>query len=148
MKKKIFTVAVFFLLATVTALAYSWTVRIDESYDYLSKDLYERAHQLQERYPDIVRVVEYGRSLDNKPLFAVQMSKDVQTYMESEEVNTERTHYYIDGGNHARETVNPPMVLRMVEDYARDYYENGFISEFSLSSILQESVLHLSLIHI
>ena len=142
MKKKLFIVAVFFLLATVTALAYSWTVRIDESYDYLSKDLYERAHQLQERYPDIVRVVEYGRSLDNKPLFAVQMSKDVQTYMESEEVNTERTHYYIDGGNHARETVNPPMVLRMVEDYARDYYENGFISEFSLSSILQESVLH------
>ncbi|NBG88863.1 cell wall-binding repeat-containing protein [Isachenkonia alkalipeptolytica] len=142
MKKGIVTVAVLFLLSTVAVFGYTWSVRVDESYDYLSKDLHRRALQLEERYPEIVRVVEYGRSLDDKPLFAVQMTENIGEYMEKEEANTERTHYYIDGGNHARETVNPPLVLRMVEDYARDYYNISNISGFDLESILQDSVFH------
>ncbi len=141
MKKVIGLIIIMFFMIT-GVYAQSPIVGIEEGYDYLSRDIYQKALDLEAAYPEIIEVVEFGRSFDNKPLFALRMTRNVADYMGSEEANTERTHYYIDGGNHSRETVNPPIVLRMVEDYARDYYNNGYIKEFNLQQILNDSVLH------
>ena len=130
------------LLMVVTVYASANIVGVEEGYDYLSEDLFEKIHELEDRYPDLLQVVEYGRSVDNRPLYAIRMTEDVKSFMDHPAHHLNRTHYYIDGGNHSRETVNPPLVLRMVEDYARDYYGEENISGFDLKKILEESVLH------
>ena len=130
------------MTAFTVIYASSRIVGVDEGYDYLSEDIFERIHALENRYPEIIRVIEYGRSVDDRPLYAIQMTKNAQDFMEDPEYGILRTHYYIDGGNHSRETVNPPLVLRMVEDYARDYYGEENISGFDVKKILEESVLH------
>ena len=135
-------VVIIILLSVTTVYASSRIVGVEEGYDYLAEDIFERIFTLEERYPEIIEVIEYGRSVDDRPLYAIRMSADVNDFMEDPDHHIQRTHYYIDGGNHSRETVNPPLVLRMVEDYARDYYGEESITGFDLKKILNESVLH------
>ena len=130
------------LLSLTTIYASSYMVGIDEGYDYLAEDIFKRIHELEDKYPEIIQVVEYGRSIDNRPLYAIRMTAGVKDFMKDPEHNIKRTHYYIDGGNHSRETVNPSIVLRMVEEYARDYYGVENIKGFDLKKVLDGSVLH------
>jgi len=135
-------IGIIIVLSAVTVYASSFIVGVEEGFDYLAEDIFERIHELEETYPDIIRVVEYGRSIDDRPLYAIQMTTNVNEYMRDPNHNINRTHYYIDGGNHSRETVNPPLVLRMVEEYAMAYYGDGIVKGFNLKKILDESVLH------
>jgi len=130
------------LFSLVVVYASSYIVGVEEGYDYLAEDIFERIHELEEKYPEIIEVVEYGRSIDDRPLYAIRMTAGVEEFMKDPEHNIKRTHYYIDGGNHSRETVNPSLVLRMVEEYARDFYGEENIKGFDLEKILKDSVLH------
>lgn len=109
---------------------------------WLSANYQEMALQLQETYPDLIYLEEIGASRDGKPLYVLVMTSSVQQARTRDDFTTFRMHYYVDAGTHARETANPAIVLRQIEDFALDYYDDTHIPSYNVRGILMKSVIH------
>ena len=114
----------------------------DKGAMYSSSDYYSIAQTLASTYPELLHLEVIGYSHDNKPIFALLMTANVEEAMSRDDLNLYRQHYYVEAGTHGRETVNPPLLLKAIEDYAKDYYDDGYISEFNLSAELSQAVIH------
>jgi len=117
-------------------------LRLQEGTGYSSKDYSEIARGLSSRYPEILTYKTIGYSRDGKEIYSIVMSENVKTVMNRDDFNTFRMHYLIDAGVHGRETVNPAIVLKQIEDYAADYYKDSHIEDFNLRDVLSKSVFH------
>ena len=83
-----------------------------------------------------------GQSYDGKPIYVVIMTENTKETLKRDDLNVYRMHYLIEAGTHARETVNPAIVLKIIEDYAIDYYNDGHIKEFNVKDELSIAVIH------
>jgi len=117
-------------------------VNISQGESYSSNDLYQIALSLEAKYPEIIHVEVIGKSVDQKPLYSVIMTKDVDAMRQKDDFNVCRQHYFVEAGTHARETVNPVILMKQIEDYAIDYYQDEYIPEFHLSQELEDIVIH------
>ncbi len=117
-------------------------VNLESGTSYLSSDYSLLAQTLEDRYPELLSVQTIGYSHDGKEIFSVIMTSDVNESMNLEDFNVFRMHYYIEAGVHGRETVNPAILLKQIEDYATDYYKESHIQEFNVKKILETSVFH------
>ena len=116
-------------------------VDLNSAYSYLSDDYYTKAIQLVEKYPDILYLEVLGQSYDGKPIYVVIMTENTKETLKRDDLNVYRMHYLIEAGTHARETVNPAIVLKIIEDYAIDYYNDGHIKEFNVKDELSIAVI-------
>ncbi len=117
-------------------------VNLSQGEFYSSTDIYQMALKLESNYPNIIHIEVIGQSVDQKPLFAVLMTKDVDDVRRRDDFNVYRQHYLVEAGTHSRETVNPFIVMKQIEDYAMDYYQDEHIPEFHLSEELEDVVIH------
>ncbi len=115
-------------------------VLFDELHTFSSDRLYEKALKLVSTYPYLLSLEVIGYSEDLKPIYVIKMTKDIYNYEDVDYVK--KTHILIDGGVHARETFNPAAVLKMVEDYVIDYYDDDFLPNYNVRDLLKTSVLH------
>ena len=109
---------------------------------YSSAEYYGIAQRLAEAYPELLRLEVIGYSHDGKPIFVLVMTANVEEAMARDDFNVYRQHYYVDAGTHGRETVNTPLLLKAIEDYAEDYYDDSHIAAFDLNAELRRSVIH------
>lgn len=117
-------------------------VDINKGAGYSSSDYYEMAQKLVEKYPNILLLEVLGKSVDNKPIYAIIMTENVAGSVKRDDFNVFRMHYFVEAGMHARETVNPAIVLKMIEDYAIDYVNDKHIAGFNVKQELTSSVIH------
>ena len=109
---------------------------------YSSSEYYAIAQTLVATYPEILHLEIIGYSRDSNPIYAMLMTANVKEAMARDDFNLFRQHYYVEAGTHGRETVNTPILIKAIEDYAKDYYSDGHISEFNLRSELGQAVIH------
>ncbi len=109
---------------------------------YSSHDYSNIAKELANRYPEIISYNTIGYSHDKKEIYSLVMTKNASEMVAKSDFNVARMHYYIEAGVHGRETVNPAILIKQIEDYATDYYKDSHIPNFNLQEILSKSVLH------
>jgi len=104
--------------------------------------IYEKAKLLEERYPGLIKVVVLGYSTDNRPIYSVVMTKDVSITLRVSEGYVDRMHFLVESGIHSRENPGPNILLKMIEQYAMDYYDDTVIPEYHMADILKDHAIH------
>ncbi len=117
-------------------------LRLQSGSQYSSEDYSKIARELAVRYPEIISYETIGYSHDGKEIYSLVMTEGIKDARTRDDYKTFRMHYLIEAGIHGRETVNPAILLKQVEDYAADYYRDSHIKDFSLRDILSKSVFH------
>ncbi len=115
---------------------------INHGASYSSDELYRTAMELTARYPEILTMEIIGRSIDLNPIYVLVLTADIVETMKREDINVYRKHYYVEAGTHAREIANPSIVIKQIEDFCKDYYNDTHIKGFNLSEILEGAVIH------
>ncbi|MBK5247485.1 MAG: S-layer homology domain-containing protein, partial [Peptostreptococcaceae bacterium] len=115
-------------------------MNFENGYQYSSYDLYAKSLALIERYPQILEMEILGYSTDKRPIYVIRMTNPINESSENSYVG--KMHIFVDAGVHARETYNPFLVLRIIEDYAKDYYNNAVIPSADINAMLQNNVIH------
>jgi hypothetical protein len=123
------------------AMSFVYGEVVELSENHTSEDLYQMAIQLAEQYPDIIKLEIIGYSNDERPIFVMQLTENVSE-IDTAETYVEKYHISIEGGIHSRENVAPVMLLKMVETYAMDYYDNSVISSINMEDELKHFVFH------
>lgn len=134
-------VFIFILVFSVNSYA-AVIVDINKGDTYTSKELYELSKKLVKTYPDILHMEIIGYSVDLKPIYVIVMTDNIKEEIKSHDFNVSRMHYYVEAGMHAREIANPVNVLKMIENYAMDYYNDNHIKGFSVKKELKDSAIH------
>ena len=116
------------------------TMVFEEDYDATSDELYEKALELVNRFRFLLDLEVIGYSLDQKPIYAIRMTYRIHEY--KEEDYAQKMHILVDAGIHSRETFNPVAVLKMIEDYVNDYFNDSYLPGYNVREILNENVLH------
>ncbi len=88
---------------------------------YLTLDeIYAAMRQLANQHPRLVQMFEIGRSVENRPIYALRLTKDPRRAR----VYRDRPQVVINALQHAREWITPPVALylayRMVAEYDTD----------------------------
>ena len=109
-------------------------------YYYTTNDLYQLSEKLVERYSDILQMNVIGKSADGKPIYVVRMTDNIKNYKEEDYVD--KMHLLVDAGLHSRETYNSFVVLKTIEDYAKDYYNNSTLTDIDVINLLENNVIH------
>lgn len=138
MKKIIILILIFIC----TSRVYAEDIFDLNSTEYLSNDLYLKALELENRYKDLIKVNEYGKSYDDKPLFAIILTANNKQTLANPEFKVIKQHYLVEAGTHAKESLNPLLVLNQVELYCKDYYNEETIKSFDMHIILDKAVIH------
>ncbi len=113
----------------------------EEAYLYTADMYYEKAQMLVERYPTLLRIEVLGQSLDGRPLFVVVLAKDIKT-ASKESLFIRRYQLLVESGTHARETLNPYLTIRTLEDYCMDVEDNSFLPEINVAGIIAKGTFH------
>ncbi|HAS72537.1 MAG TPA: hypothetical protein DCS67_00155 [Clostridiales bacterium UBA8960] len=139
-KTKLFIGLFFMVIMLNVSFASERTIIFEDAHGYRSSELYEKAVELVNRYKYLLELEVIGESEDLKPIYAIRMTANIYGYDALDYVN--KSHLLIDGGVHGRETFNPVAVLRMIEDYVLDYYNDDHLSGYNVRHLLQTSVMH------
>jgi hypothetical protein len=107
-----------------------------------AENLYQKILLLEEKYPKLIDVEVLGYSNDNRPIYVVLMTEDVSINKRVSEGYVEKMHYFVESGIHSRENPGPNIVLKMIEEYAKDYYDDSVVLDYELKSILHDNVIH------
>jgi len=138
----ILTLITFILTAGISYATPANVVDINKGESYSSHDYYNIAKTLVQRYPDILHLEIIGQSIDKKPIYSIIMTENVTDSINKDDFNVTRSHFLTEAGNHSRETVNPTIIIKLIEDYAKDYYNDSHIKEFNIKLELNKIALH------
>jgi len=116
-------------------------LELEKGSAYTYDELHEIAIKLSQAYPQILRYEYLGASFDKRSMFALIMTEN-EASLKSEGIYVKRMHYMVDAGLHGREDINPILVLKMIEDYAKAYTKNEKIQGMDLREVLGRSVFH------
>ena len=134
--------AILSLALSTQAYAADQIVDLTVAETFSSKDYQQMAMSLAKQYPEIIKYEEIGKSYDQKPIYAIVLTHNADVLYGTADFKVIRKHYLMEAGTHARETANPGVLLKMVEEYARDYYDDSVIEGYNLREILNTSALH------
>ncbi len=101
-------------------------INLNEIYPY--DKFITAAKELEYKYPNLIRYVTIGKSHDNRDIILLKLGVG-------------RQHMICCGGVHARENINPVVILKLIEYYA-DLYSNSKHQKISLKSKLKYTTKH------
>lgn len=136
----IFIVLICMISLPYIAFASEDVVTFEKGYTANSSDLYQMAKDLVNRYAFLLELEDLGVTQDGRPIYVIRMTYNIYKYDAYDYVD--KSHLLIDGGVHARETYNPVVVLKMIEDYVKDYYNDAYLPDKSVRELLKTSVIH------
>lgn len=132
-------VILIFILLNLS-IAYGEIVDLDELHTY--DMLYENAEELVDKYPKILKLVKLGQTSDDRLVFVMILSDSVHNSLRLKEGYVDKMHYFFEGGIHARENPGPILLLKTIELYCEDYYDDNKVPDFNVKKILKSHVLH------
>ncbi|MCK8060484.1 MULTISPECIES: M14 family zinc carboxypeptidase [unclassified Fusibacter] len=110
---------------------------------YDSSKINESILKLVSDYPEWASAEIIGYSLDGTPIYSLVLTADSTVYRNNPQAfHTTRKHYLFEAGTHAREVVNPIVLLKVAESYLIDIETTDYLPALSVKSLLRESVLH------
>lgn len=115
---------------------------VDLNNNYSYEELYNFALQLEARYPDIISLEVIGKSNDSRNIFVLVMGDDIINTLSIEDNYVNKMHFFSESGTHGRENVGPIVIMKTIETYAKDYYNDEIIKEYNVKELLENNVLH------
>lgn len=107
-----------------------------------AETIYEKVKLLEARYPEILEIVSLGESTGGRPIYAVVLTEDVILNLSVSEGYVEKMHFFVETGIHSRENPGPNIIIEMIEEYAKDYYDDSVIPEYNVRALLGDNVMH------
>lgn len=105
-------------------------IDINISRRYLHQEMVEDIKRLEEAYPCLIKTEVIGQSADNRDIYLVKLGKgDYKSLML--------------GGVHAREIAATPLLIKMINEYAKSYYTEGTIDGFNAKKLLDKVTLYI-----
>ncbi|RIW39088.1 hypothetical protein D3H55_01685 [Bacillus salacetis] len=92
------------------------------TYERLQSDL----NQLEELYPNLIKMEVIGKSVDGRNLYAVKLG-------------TGNTEIQINAAHHAREHMTANVIMEMIDEYAQAYYSTGFFAGYNVRDVLSKT---------
>lgn len=88
---------------------------------YTYNEILNQSLKLHNLYPRLISIIHIGKSNDNRDIFMIKLGKG-----EKGTLNI--------GGVHGRESVNPTVLLKIIEHYVHRYYSTGdtFLDNYAL----------------
>lgn len=118
-------------------------VAFEKTVSWDSKALYKTLFKLKEAYPNLIEIEKIGESIDHEPIYVVRMTDDISRYHANElYYKANKMHMLVEAGTHAREVINPAIVVKMIEDYCKDYGDNSTLPNYNVKALLQSHVFH------
>lgn len=102
--------------------------------------LHNLALRFAEKYPDLVRYELIGYSYDKRPIYAIVLTDDANNW--DENFYTNKMHVLVHAGLHGKETYNPVFVIKMIEDYINDYYDDDTLDFVNMRELLKTNAIH------
>lgn len=96
---------------------------IDLTQRYSYKDITDSLLELSRRYSEFVVFRKIGVSQDEREIGMIRVGTGTKTLV-------------VTAGIHGRESVNPIILLRMIEDYCNVYWNAGYMGQYNLKSLL------------
>jgi len=138
--KTIMIFIILIMIFTIPCFAEENLISFSQGYYYNSYHFYELSKQLVERYKEILSIEIIGKSTDGNPIYVVSMTDNIKNYNEEDYVN--KMHLLVEAGLHSRETYNSFVVIKMIEDYAKDYYNNDLLPDINVKELLKNNMIH------
>ena len=101
---------------------------VDPSKKYTYTQLGKDIKELQQQYPDIVKVKTIGKSEYGRNIYAVGLGKG-------------SAKVFINGSHHAREWMTTSLNMELIDQYTAAYKGNKKIGGYSVKSLLNSSTL-------
>jgi len=94
---------------------------------YLTLDeIYTAMRQLANQYPELVQLLVIGRSVENRPIYALRLTR----YPRRARVYPTRPQVVINALQHAREWISPPVALYFAYRLVSEYYTNVRVRDY------------------
>lgn len=90
---------------------------------YLTLDeIYTAMHQLADQNPRLVQILEIGRSIENRPIYALRLTREPRRAR----VYRDRPQVVINALQHAREWITPPVALYFAQRLVAEYPTHAY----------------------
>lgn len=105
-------------------------IEIDINKRYLHEEMVEDIYRLIAAYPFLVESEIIGQSEDNRDIYLLKLGKgNLKSLML--------------GGVHAREIAATPLLIKMVNEYAKHYYLDEEFDDFNVKELLDNTILYI-----
>ncbi len=91
------------------------------TFEMMQKDL----HRLASAYPNLLTLQIIGESVEGRPIYAMRLGKG-------------ETSIILEGSIHASEWLTTPLLMRMLEEYARHAQYGQAFGEYDVTALLEE----------
>lgn len=88
------------------------------------------------KHPETLTKENIGTSADGRNIYAVQL------HLANEETAALKYHGLVEAGTHAKETVNPYITIKMIEQYANDLENDKVLPSYNTASLLENGAIH------
>ena len=93
---------------------------------YTYEKLNQELHSLSRTYPDFIQVKSLGKTKYGRDIWALKLGKGKPSVL-------------ISASHHAREWLTTPLVMKMVDEYAKSYYQNQIFKGYQVKEILDKT---------
>lgn len=131
MQKRFKTRLVLFAVAlmaigSISTAAHADTVNeytVDPYHEYSYENMLADAEELQEMYPDLVRLKSIGKTVEGRDIALIEFGNGSR-------------RIFLSGATHAREYISTTYLMYMIDRYANAYSTDGAFAEYNISEIL------------
>jgi len=96
---------------------------VDPYHEYSYENMLADAEELQEMYPDLVRLKSIGKTVEGRDIALIELGNGSR-------------RIFLSGATHAREYISTSYLMYMIDRYAYAYSIGGSFEEFNISEIL------------
>lgn len=101
-----------------------------------SAQIEDLVDELVANHPETLTKEKIGTSADGRNIYAVQL------HPANQDMATVKYHGLVESGTHAKETVNPYITIKMIEQYANDLENDQVMGKYNTASILEDGAIH------
>lgn len=128
MRKKILLLIIIVLLFEVKVYATDSIIDLNKKYTY--DNLLNDISTLKIKYKNLIKSEVIGKSVDNRDIMLIKVGKG-------------DTNMVLWGGLHARETVQTPVLIKLIETYCKGYNNNFKIDNYDIKHILDKVTFYI-----
>lgn len=124
---------VFMAIGSISTIAHAETVpayTVDPYHEYSYENMLQDAGELQEMYPDLVRLKSIGKTVEGRDIALIELGNGSRKV-------------FLSGATHAREYITTSYLMYMIDRYAYAYSAGGLFEEFNITEILNNVTFYI-----
>ncbi|HYE68968.1 MAG TPA: M14 family zinc carboxypeptidase [Anaerovoracaceae bacterium] len=124
---------VFMAIGLISTIAHAETIpayTVDPYHEYSYENMLQDAGELQDMYPDLVRLKSIGTTVEGRDIALIEFGYGSRKV-------------FLSGATHAREYITTSYLMYMIDRYAYAYSSGGILEEFNITEILNNVTFYI-----